>query len=122
MEKQNEMKGRLPVLEFYNNLAKTVQEFLNNLCGLGTELEQGCRTGPPGSFKSILGLLKSLKIRALSSNWAVVLARQAILILYIGWRNRFLGSLKVLKLRSQSSSFCVYLTFNSMKDLLVILC
>jgi hypothetical protein len=23
-------------------------EFLNKLWGLGTELEQGCRTGPPG--------------------------------------------------------------------------
>ncbi len=50
MEKQNEMKGRLPVLEFQNNQGglKTVQEFLNNVWGLGTELEQGCRTGPPG--------------------------------------------------------------------------
>ncbi len=27
---------------------KTVLVFLNNLWGLGTELEQGCRTGPPG--------------------------------------------------------------------------
>ncbi len=43
-------------------------EFLYNLWGLGTELEQGCRTGQPGeigSLVSILGLLKSLKIRAL---------------------------------------------------------
>ncbi len=50
------------------------QEFLNNLWELETELEQVCRTGPPGystrpggtgSLESILGLLKSFKIRAL---------------------------------------------------------
>ncbi len=48
--------------------ACTVLEFLYNLWGLGTELEQGCRTGQPGeigSLESILGVLKRLKIRAL---------------------------------------------------------
>ncbi len=28
--------------------ANAVLEFLNNLCGLGSEYEKGCRTGPPG--------------------------------------------------------------------------
>ncbi len=49
-----------------------VLEFLNNLWGLGTEYEKGCRTGTSGtqpggigSLEPILGLLKSLKIRAL---------------------------------------------------------
>jgi hypothetical protein len=48
---------------------------LNNLWGLGVELEQGCRTGPPGYTASrnwFLGIdswfLKSLKIRALTSD------------------------------------------------------
>jgi hypothetical protein len=50
-----------------------VLEFFNNLWGLGTEKEWGCRTGPPGyttqpggigSLESILGFLISLKIRA----------------------------------------------------------
>ncbi len=57
-----------------------VSEFLNNLQGLGTEQEQGCRIltrqatqpGGIGSLESILGLLKSLKIRALTScNWYI---------------------------------------------------
>ncbi len=40
-------------------------EFLNILWGLGTVEEYGCRTGGIGSLESILGLLKSLKIRTL---------------------------------------------------------
>ncbi len=30
------------------SMAILVLEFYNNLWGLGTELEKGCRTGPPG--------------------------------------------------------------------------
>jgi hypothetical protein len=30
-----------------------VLEFLNNLLGLGTEKEQGCRTSPPGGIDSL---------------------------------------------------------------------
>ncbi len=48
-----------------------VLEFQNNLWGLGTEVEQGCRTGPPGWRNRFLGinswvpLVKSLKIPSL---------------------------------------------------------
>ncbi len=47
-------------------MLKPELEFLNNLCGLGTEYKYGYRTGPPGymaggidSLESIPGLLKS---------------------------------------------------------------
>ncbi len=66
---RNRFQGRL------REPIQPVLEFLNNQCGLGTEQEQGCITGPPGytAFRtwflgSILGLLKSLKIRARSPN------------------------------------------------------
>ncbi len=51
----------------------TVLEFQNDLWGLGTEKEKGCRTGPPGYIhrlaESIPGFHKSLKTPSLY--WAV---------------------------------------------------
>jgi hypothetical protein len=88
MEKQNEMKGRLPVLEFYNNLAKNCAGIFEQSMGarnrVGTWLSyrpaklHSSQPGGTGYLESILGLLKSLKIPALSRNWVVVLARQAL--------------------------------------------
>ncbi len=66
------MNGRKQETIVTGSNKKAVLEFLNNLWGLGTEQEQGYRTGPTGtqaggidSLESIPGLHKSLKIRAL---------------------------------------------------------
>ena len=49
--------GKLPGCLQYTYAARitstTVLEFLNNLWGLGTEQEQGCRTGPLGWYWSL---------------------------------------------------------------------
>ncbi len=69
------------------SFVNTVLEFLNNLWGQGTELEQGCCTGPPQPvFVNVCGAQDS------------ILRNQ-----FCQARNQFLGSIKGLQIWAQAT-------------------
>ncbi len=104
---------------FYNyrendKLLFTELEFLNSLLGLGTEQEQGYRTGRQAtqvggihSLESIPGLHKRLKIRDLDQKAPPLLAPQTSDSKYCSYYGQCRGSTElVFRVLLQNGGFC----------------